>query len=484
MAKPKLFIGSSVEGLNIAYALQENLKFVSEVTVWTQGVFNLSETSLESLINVLEESDFGVFVFTPDDYIKIRGKKDLAVRDNVLFELGLFVGRLGRSRAFIIIPDNKEFHLPTDLIGMTPGKYEANRLDNNMQAGTGSVSHKIREQIQKQGVLNISSDEPESSNPVASIKKIDNDDWIGALYIEKDYEKAGAILKSKIKSSKDIDEKLQFISQQCYIEFKKDPIKGAREYEQVILEYPDNNISYISYASHLYYNKSYKKSLEIIEVGLAKTKRIITLTNLKADCFWITNRKTEAIELLSVTLITNQDPLMILKLLDFYIELENKKEALILLQKAYLTFPDNEQIKYRFARLAYENGQKEISILLYKELLADFNENSTYWCLLGNSYLDFELYNFALSAYEKAADLSQHKEGWIFDNIGNLYNNKQLYNKAEENLKKAINLNDKSDYTHSRLSSVYSSKQTDDKKVAEILTKAKVQIGTDLDLPF
>jgi tetratricopeptide (TPR) repeat protein len=175
---------------------------------------------------------------------------------------------------------------------------------------------------------------------------------------------------------------------------------------------------------------------------------------------------------------------MILKLLDFYIELENKKEALILLQKAYLTFPDNEQIKYRFARLAYENGQKEISILLYKELLADFNENSTYWCLLGNSYLDFELYNFALSAYEKAADLSQHKEGWIFDNIGNLYNNKQLYNKAEENLKKAINLNDKSDYTHSRLSSVYSSKQTDDKKVAEILTKAKVQIGTDLDLPF
>src|SRR5688572_10112799 len=107
MAKPKVFIGSSVEGLSVAYAIQENLKFATESTVWDQGVFNLSESSLESLVKVLEESDFGIFVFTPDDYIKIRGKKDLAVRDNVLFELGLFVGRLGRNRAFIVLPDNQ-----------------------------------------------------------------------------------------------------------------------------------------------------------------------------------------------------------------------------------------------------------------------------------------------------------------------------------------------------------------------------------------
>lgn len=479
MTKPKLFIGSSVEGLNIAYALQENLKFVSESTVWDQGVFNLSESSLESLINVLEASDFGVFVFTPDDYIKIRGKKDLAVRDNVLFELGLFVGRLGRSRAFIVIPDNKEFHLPTDLIGMTPGKYEADRVDKNMQAGTGSVSHKIREQIQKQGAINISSDEPESSNPIENIKKIKADDWIDAIYKEKDYDKAEGILKKKIRYSKDIDEKLHLKSQQCYIAFKKDPIKGTKEYEKVIIENPDNNISYISFANHLFYNKSYKKALEIIEVGLLKTQRIITLTNLKADCLWVKNKKNEAIELLKTAIISNQDPTFILKLVDFYLELEDKKEPYTLLQQAYLTFPDNEQIKYRLARLAYDANKKEISILLYKELLYDFSENSTYWCLLGNSYLDFELFNLALVAYEKAAELSKNKQGWIFDNIGNLYNQKHLYNKAEENLKIALSLNDKSDYTHSRLSSVYASRQTEDKKLNELLATAKAQIGTD-----
>lgn len=479
MTKSKVFIGSSVEGLNVAYAIQENLKFISESTVWDQGVFNLSETSLDSLINILEQSDFGVFVFTPDDYIKIRGKSHMTVRDNVLFELGLFVGRLGRNRAFIVIPDNKDFHLPTDLIGMTPGKYEAERADKNMQAGTGSVSNKIREQIQKLGLINKVNDEPEKSNPTKEekIKKKDDNDWIDALYIEKNYEKASIILKKKVRYTKDIDEKLNLKNQLCYIEFIKDPIKGIREYEKIIQENPLNNISYISYANKLYENKSYLKALEVIEIGLSKTTRKVTLTSLKSDCFWVINKKLEAIELLKAFLLIQIEPTLILKLSEFYILLENKNEAFILLKKSYVIFPNDELIKYKFARLATDMSKKEIGLLLLAELVSEFKENATYWCLLGNSYLEFELYNLALTAYEKAAELSQKKEGWIFDNIGNLYNHKQLYNKAEENLKIALSLHDKSDYTHNRLSTVYSLKQSDDKKYGEIISTAKVQIA-------
>lgn len=69
MFKPRVFIGSSVEGLNVAYAVQQNLLHEAEVTVWDQGVFELSRTTMESLAKALAENDFAVFVFSPDDLV-------------------------------------------------------------------------------------------------------------------------------------------------------------------------------------------------------------------------------------------------------------------------------------------------------------------------------------------------------------------------------------------------------------------------------
>ncbi len=98
--KPKVFLGSSVEGLSVAYAIQTNLSHDAEITVWSQGVFELSSTTFESLLDILENVDFGIFVFTPDDVIKIRENTTSTVRDNVLFEFGLFLGKLGKQRVY------------------------------------------------------------------------------------------------------------------------------------------------------------------------------------------------------------------------------------------------------------------------------------------------------------------------------------------------------------------------------------------------
>ncbi|MDI3301432.1 MULTISPECIES: nucleotide-binding protein [Burkholderia cepacia complex] len=146
--KPKVFIGSSREGLDIANAIHANLTRDAECTVWANGVFQISGTTIYSLIQALRESDFGIFVFSPDDLSIMRGNENPVVRDNVIFELGLFVGRLGIERCFFITPDNvSDLRLPTDLMGVTPGQYEAGRRDKNWLAATNPVCMQIRAKL-------------------------------------------------------------------------------------------------------------------------------------------------------------------------------------------------------------------------------------------------------------------------------------------------------------------------------------------------
>jgi len=166
--KPNLFIGSSTESLQIAYAVQENLETAAEVTVWTQGIFELSKFSIDSLLSAVEVADFGVFVFSPDDVLLMRGKEKAIARDNVVFELGLFIGRLGRERNFILLPRGSEgsFHLPTDLLGLTPALYEPKRQDGNLRASLGPACSKVTRVLEKLG--NLKTDSRESLNQAST----------------------------------------------------------------------------------------------------------------------------------------------------------------------------------------------------------------------------------------------------------------------------------------------------------------------------
>lgn len=68
--------------------------------MWKDGVFQPSSSTLVDLMRILRNSDFAIFVFSPDDVSIMRDNMDQVVRDNVLFELGLFIGRLGQERCF------------------------------------------------------------------------------------------------------------------------------------------------------------------------------------------------------------------------------------------------------------------------------------------------------------------------------------------------------------------------------------------------
>jgi len=145
--KPRVFIASSEESVRIAQAVQSNLADL-EVTVWSQGLFRLSTSGLDALLETLSRFDFAVFVFMPEDVVVIRGKKAPVVRDNLIFELGLFLGRLGPRRSFIVTPGRlQDLHLPSDLHGITVATFDAERIDN-LQAALAPACSRIRQAIE------------------------------------------------------------------------------------------------------------------------------------------------------------------------------------------------------------------------------------------------------------------------------------------------------------------------------------------------
>lgn len=167
--KPRVFIGSSVESLSIANSIQILLEHNAEVTVWTQGVFEPSNSTLEDLLELLDNIDFGVFVFSDDDVARIRKKQYTITRDNVIFEMGMFIGRLGKKRTFYILPRKKEkFHLPTDLIGVNPLDYDNERSDKNLTAALGVPCAKIVERMNQLGRIEKNDNEIKSLDTYTS----------------------------------------------------------------------------------------------------------------------------------------------------------------------------------------------------------------------------------------------------------------------------------------------------------------------------
>lgn len=118
--KPRAFIASSSEGLPYAKALKKKIAVHFDCKIWSESdVFPASDYTLDSLLEQIPLSDLGIFVYTADDALRIRKTHVIAGRDNVLFEAGLFFGALGRKNSFILRSGERNFHVPTDLAGLT-----------------------------------------------------------------------------------------------------------------------------------------------------------------------------------------------------------------------------------------------------------------------------------------------------------------------------------------------------------------------------
>jgi hypothetical protein len=118
MAKRRVFIGSSTEGMTQAERICEILRSdpTIECHLWTEE-FEPGFLTFEALERVLSQCCGAVFVAGPDDPSVIRGKQVKTPRANVMLEFGLMTGVMSRPNVALWLYGGAE--LPSDLKGLT-----------------------------------------------------------------------------------------------------------------------------------------------------------------------------------------------------------------------------------------------------------------------------------------------------------------------------------------------------------------------------
>jgi hypothetical protein len=155
---PTVFIASSREKKEVAQAIAEFLHEIAIPKPWfLPESFRPGEYPLTELLQLADECHFGFFVFGMEDIIAFRatGKstsrakkitvKQRATRDNVVFELGLFMGKRGARNSFIII-EKADFdeHLLSDLKGLTVIIYDGVKYRQNRSTEISFALREIR----------------------------------------------------------------------------------------------------------------------------------------------------------------------------------------------------------------------------------------------------------------------------------------------------------------------------------------------------
>ncbi len=152
MPKPHAIIFSSGTSHSVAEAVKENLErqgFIADT--WKENFFDANNTApLNTFLKKLLCFDFAVLVLGADDLrVDPVSHTPISVpRDNVVFELGATMARMGTQKTFLLVPTSPPVTLPTYFKGIGPLHYEP-RPDGNFVAGTGTACRQIRDRMNR-----------------------------------------------------------------------------------------------------------------------------------------------------------------------------------------------------------------------------------------------------------------------------------------------------------------------------------------------
>lgn len=130
--KPTLFIGSSAASLRIVDNFVTALSDQVSCVPWNQvGTFNQegTTTNFEAVRAAAFQFDFALFLVTQDDILYMNADESSTrkhcARDNILFEIGLFLGAIGQERVFLAMRQTDcDMRIPSDLLGVTMPRFD------------------------------------------------------------------------------------------------------------------------------------------------------------------------------------------------------------------------------------------------------------------------------------------------------------------------------------------------------------------------
>lgn len=125
--KPQTVIFSSSSSFHVAQGLHLNLTKKFQVHLWKGDFFGKNTTTpLWTFFKNLFNYDYAILILSDDNIIRddVTGNEDKWVpKDNVIFELGATMARLGPQKTILVVPDFPTIHLPGYFDDVMPHKF-------------------------------------------------------------------------------------------------------------------------------------------------------------------------------------------------------------------------------------------------------------------------------------------------------------------------------------------------------------------------
>lgn len=491
MAKPTIFIGSSAEHKNLAFAIQSSLEYDAQPFVWTQGTFEPSHFALESLENALDIADFAVLVCAPEDLTIMREHQHPTVRDNVIFELGMFIGRLSRKRTFLISPRGAELHLPSDLRGLMPETFDPEQM-TNPEAGLGPACNKIRVAMQKLGpVQRVNSSDgleaASSSEITVAANVADNfepgPEWTLEAFewgyfialMEQDADREEAIDKafrtSKFASSK---EALAIWLAWREVAAMKNGRHGDVDLLRTqLMEFPDVPRLHELMGRALDHYGDERGAGEAFTSAAKKASNVQTVAGVVKRALAVETIKADTSRILALGR----------RLLEMKVESHSEKSAFVSAMESVATAakfediavtiaevgvslsPEDTAARFELARRYADNNQFNLSMLHYESIPLRERSGGA-WNNLGVSYERLQMAGMAVAAYEKAAEKG---ETIAQGNLAQKLQAAGFFNEAQTRAEAAISIKGHHDSLIGVLSSI--KKARDDEEQVQMTAK-------------